>query len=186
MIMLPKIVKARQEELVLLTMLETFHFAIWYEIGNYLSQSLLLIHFGMFLIWQPLLKENQDITWAKSLLFIAFTLILVYWVNWFLITLWLVLLIGFVGGRVTTRRHERNVYMFVMAFLIFELIISVVPQMFSLSLNKTILNVYLVGMPFIPLILLITPNTFSKKKRWNCRYPACHDDLIYGSYPCPR
>jgi len=161
--MLPKIVKARQEELVLLTMLETFHFAIWYEIGNYVSLSLLLIHFGMFLIWQPILKENQDITWVKSLLFIAFTLILVYWVNWFLITLWLVLLIGFVGGRVTTRRHERNVYMFVMAFLIFELIISVIPQMFGLSLNKTILNVYLIGMPFIPLILLMTPNTFSKK-----------------------
>ena len=162
--MLPKIVKARQEELVLLTMLETFHFAIWYEIGNYVSQSLLLIHFGMFLIWQPILKENQDITWAKSLLFIAFTLILVYWVNWISITLWLVLLIGFVGGRVTTRRHERNVYMFVMAFLIFELLISVVPQMFSLSLNKTIYNAYLIGMPFIPLILLITPNTFTRKR----------------------
>ena len=162
--MLPKIVKARQEELVLLIMLETFHFAIWYEIGDYVSQSLLLIHFGMFLIWQPILKENQDITWAKSLLFIAFTLILVYWVNWFLITLWLVLLIGFVGGRVTTRRHERNVYMFVMAFLIFELLISVVPQMFSLSLNKTIYNAYLIGMPFIPLILLITPNTFTRKR----------------------
>ncbi len=162
--MLPKIVKTRQEELVLLTMLETFHFAIWYEIGNYVSQSLLLIHFGMFLIWQPILKENQDITWAKSLLFIAFTLILVYWVNWISITLWLVLLIGFVGGRVTTRRHERNVYMFVMAFLIFELLISVVPQMFSLSLNKTIYNAYLIGMPFIPLILLITPNTFTRKR----------------------
>lgn len=163
MTMLPKIVKARQEELVLLVMLETFHFSIRHEIGDYLCQSLLLIHFGMFLIWQPLLKENQRITWGKSLLFITFTLILVYWVNWFLITLWLVLLIGFVGGRVTTRRRERNVYMFVMAFLIFELLISVVPQMFSLSLNKTIYNAYLFGMPLFPLILLITPNTFSKK-----------------------
>ncbi len=163
MTILPKIVKTRQEELVLLVMLETFHFSTRHDIGDYLCQSLLLIHFGMFLIWQPLLKENQRITWAKSLLFITFTLILVYWVNWFLITLWLVLLIGFVGGRVTTRRRERNVYMFVMAFLIFELLISVVPQMFSISLNKTIYNAYLFGMPLLPLILLITPNTFSKK-----------------------
>ena len=158
MIMLPKIVKARQEELVLLIMLETFHFAIWYGIGSYLSQSLLLIHFGMFLIWQPLLKEDHHITWARSLLFITFTLIFVYWVNWALITLWLVLLIGFIGGRVTTRRYERSMYMLVMAYLIFELLISVVPQMFGLSLNKTIYNVFLIGLPFLPLILLITRN----------------------------
>ncbi len=161
--MLPKIVKARQEELVLLIMLETLHFATWYGIGGYLSQSLLLIHFGMFLIWQPLLKEDHHITWAKSLLFITFTLIFVYWVNWALIILWLVLLIGFIGGRVTTRRYERSMYMLVMAYLIFELLISVIPQMFGLSLNKTIYNVFLIGLPLIPLILLITTNTFSKK-----------------------
>lgn len=161
--MLPKIIKARQEELVLLLMLETFHFAIWYEIGDYLSQSLLLIHFGMFLLWQPLLKENQQITWAKSLLFITFMLILVYWVNWVSITLWLVLLIGFVGGRVTTQRRERNVYMFVMTILIFELLISVIPQMFDLMLNKSVYKVFQIGLPITPLILLITTNTLSKK-----------------------
>jgi len=161
--MLPKIIKTRQEELILLLMLETFHFATWYEIGNYLSQSLLLIHFGMFLIWQPLLKEDHQITWGKSLLFISFTLIFVYWVNWILITLWLVLLVGFAGGRVTTRRRERNVYMFVMTILIFELLISVIPQMFDLMLNKSVYKVFQIGLPVIPLILLITTNTLSKK-----------------------
>ena len=142
--MIPNIVKARQEELILLIMLETFHFAIWYGIGSYLCQSLLLIHFGMFLLWQPLLKENQQITWGKSLLFVTFILAFVYWANWISIVLWLVLLIGFIGGRVTTRRYERNVYMLVMIFLIFELLISVVPQIFGLSLNKNILNVFLI------------------------------------------
>jgi signal transduction histidine kinase len=161
--MIPNIVKARQEELILLAMLETFHFATWYGIGSYLSQSLLLIHFGMFLLWQPLLKENQQITWGKSLLFVTFILAFVYWANWISIILWLVLLIGFIGGRVTTRRYERNVYMLVMIFLIFELLISVVPQMFGLSLNKNILNVFLIGLPLLPLLLFMTTNTFSKR-----------------------
>ena len=161
--MVPNIVKARQEELILLIMLETFHFAIWYGIGSYLCQSLLLIHFGMFLLWQPLLKENQQITWGKGLLFVTFILAFVQWVNWISITLWLVLLIGFIGGRVTTRRYERNVYMLVMVFLIFELLICVVPQMFSLSLNINVLKVFLIGLPLLPLLLLMTTNTFSKK-----------------------
>ena len=161
--MVPNIVKARQEELILLMMLETFHFATWYGIGSYLYQSLLLIHFGMFLLWQPLLKENQQITWGKSLLFVTFILAFVYWTNWISITLWLVLLIGFIGGRVTTRRYERNVYMLVMVFLIFELLISIVPQMFGLSLNINVLNVFLIGLPLLPLLLVITSNTFSKR-----------------------
>jgi len=156
-------VKARQEELILLLMLETFHFATWYGIGSYLCQSLLLIHFGMFLLWQPLLKENQQITWGKSLLFLTLILAFVHWANWISITLWLVLLIGFIGGRVTTRRHERNVYMLVMVFLIFELLISIVPQMFSLSLNINVLNVFLIGLPLLPLLLFMTSNTFSKR-----------------------
>jgi len=163
MIMVPNIVKARQEELILLIMLETFHFAIWYGIGSYLCQSLLLIHFGMFLLWQPLLKENQQITWGKGLLFVTFILAFVQWVSWISITLWLVLLIGFIGGRVTTRRYERNVYMLVMVFLIFELLISVVPQMFSLSININVLKVFLIGLPLSPLFLLMTTNTFSKR-----------------------
>ncbi|RKZ49152.1 MAG: hypothetical protein DRQ48_02555 [Gammaproteobacteria bacterium] len=163
MITVPNIVKARQEELILLLMLETFHFATWYGIGSYLCQSLLLIHFGMFLLWQPLLKENQQITWGKSLLFLTLILAFVHWANWISITLWLVLLIGFIGGRVTTRRHERNVYMLVMVFLIFELLISIVPQMFSLSLNINVLNVFLIGLPLLPLLLFMTSNTFSKR-----------------------
>lgn len=160
---LSKILKPRLEQIILVMMLETLHFATWYELGNYLSQSLLLVHFGMFLIWQPMLKGDQQISWAKSLLFIAFTLALVYWVNWTLIAIWLVLLIGFVGGRVTTRRYERNVYMLVMAYLIFELLISFIPQMFGLNLNKTIFNIYQIGLPLLPLVLLITSSTLIKR-----------------------
>ncbi|MCK5499532.1 MAG: hypothetical protein KAI77_10035, partial [Gammaproteobacteria bacterium] len=163
MITIPENMKVRLEQLILVMMLETLHFATWYELGNYLSQSLLLVHFGMFLIWQPLLKGDKQISLGKSLLFITFTLILVFNINWISITIWLVLLIGFVGGRVTTRRYERNVYMLVMAFLLFELLISFVPQMFGLKLNKTILNIYQIGLPLLPLVLLITSNTLIKR-----------------------
>lgn len=155
--------KVRLEQLILVMMLETLHFATWYELGNYLSQSLLLVHFGLFLFWQPILKANEQISLGKSFLFIGFTLALVYWVNWILISIWLVLLIGFVGGRVTTRRYERNVYMLVMAYLLFELLISFVPQMFDLKLNKTIFNIYQIGLPLLPLVLLITSNTLIKR-----------------------
>ncbi len=73
------------------------------------------------------------------------------------------LLIGLVGGRVTTRRYERNIYMFVMTYLIFELLISIIPKMFDIPLNKTIYNVCLISLPLIPLVLLIISNNFSKK-----------------------
>ena len=163
MITIPKILDERLEQIVLVIMLETLHFATWYDFGSYLSQSLLLVHFGMFLIWQPVQKGDRQISWIGSLLFIVFTLALVYWINWLSITIWLVLLIGFVGGRVTIRRFERNVYMLVMAYLMFELLISNIPQMFDLKLNRTIFNIFQIGLPFLPLVLLLTSGKLIKK-----------------------
>lgn len=163
MITIPKILEERLEQIILVMMLETLHFATWYDFGSYLSQSLLLVHFGMFLIWQPVQKGDRQISWIGSLLFIVFTLALVYWINWLSITIWLVLLIGFVGGRVTIRRFERNVYMLVMAYLMFELLISNIPQMFGLQLNRTIFNIFQIGLPFLPLVLLLTSGKLIKK-----------------------
>ena len=163
MITIPKILDERFEQIVLVMMLETLHFATWYDFGDHLSQSLLLVHFGMFLIWQPVQKGDRHISWISSLLFIVFTLALVYWINWISITIWLVLLIGFVGGRVTIRRFERNVYMLVMAYLMFELLISNIPQLFDLQLNRTIFNIYQIGLPLLPLILLLTPGVLIKE-----------------------
>ena len=163
MITIPKILEERLEQIILVMMLETLHFATWYDFGSYLSQSLLLVHFGMFLIWQPVQKGDRQISWIGSLLFIVFTLALVYWINWLSITIWLVLLIGFVGGRVTIRRFERNVYMLVMAYLMFELLISNIPQMFGLQLNRTIFNIFQIGLPLLPLVLLLTSGRLIKK-----------------------
>lgn len=163
MFTIPGLLKERLEQFILVMMLETLHFATWVDFGNYLSQSLLIAHFGMFLIWQPILKGDSQISWGKSILFITFTLVLIYWINWASITIWLVLLIGFVGGRVTTRRYERNVYMLVMTFLIFELLISVIPQMFELKVNKTIFHIFRIGLPLLPLILLVTSDTLIKR-----------------------
>ena len=163
MVTIPKILDERLEQIVLVIMLETLHFATWYDFGGYLSQSLLLIHFGMFLIWQPVQRGDRQIPWLGSLLFIVFTLALIYWINWTSITIWLVLLIGFVGGRVTIRRFERNIYMLIMAYLMFELLISNIPQMFSLNLNKTIFNTFQMGLPLLPLVLLLTSGRLIKK-----------------------
>ncbi len=163
MITIPGIPGVRQEQTILVIMLENLHFATWYSFGSHFSQSLLLVHFGMFLIWQPILKADKELSLGKGFIFIGFTLVLIYWINWVFIAIWLILLIGFVGGRVTTAHHERNIYMLVMIFLIFELLISLVPQMVGFKPNKTILAVFQIGLPVLPLALLIMPITQTKK-----------------------
>lgn len=161
--MLIRILKARQEQIILLFILEALHFATWYDLGSHLSKSLLLVHFGMFLIWQPLLESNKQINTLNSLLFIAFTLIFIYLINWPLITIWLTLLIGFIGGRVTTRHYERNMYMLVMVYLLCELFVSFIPQMLDLQLNKVVYYIFQITLPVLPLVLLITSQTLAKK-----------------------
>ena len=53
--------------------------------------------------------------------------------------------------------------MLIMAYLMFELLISNIPQMFALHLNKTIFNTFQMGLPLLPLVLLLTSGRLIKK-----------------------
>ena len=123
----------RREYLVLATMLIFLHGALWIDFGSPLSRAFILIHLGLFLIWQPIHKQSQKFTWYNAILFILLTLAFAYWANWWLIFVWLILLIGIVGGRVFISRIERYVYFLVMIFLVSELLVICVPSLFSIA-----------------------------------------------------
>ena len=50
-----------------------------------------------------------------------------------------------------------------MAYLMFELLICDIPQMFDLKLNKTVLNIFQIGLPLLPLVLLVASRTPIKR-----------------------
>lgn len=147
----------RREQLLLIALLESLHTALWTGLGTQISQAALLIHLGLFLIWQPIQTSRQNITWFNAVVFIFLALAFTYWINWWLAIGWLILLIGIVGGRVLTNQTERYIYFLVMLFLFFELFIGCIPNLFKIALQPVIFSFMKSFLAVLPVLLIFSP-----------------------------
>ena len=150
-----ELIKARREQLILAFMLELLHLSIWLDFGSPLSRSLMLVHLGLFLIWQPVWRSDEKLRWYNGLIFILLTLAFVAWLNPWGLYGWLLLLTGFAGGRVLISQHERNTYMIVLIFLISELLIGCTTQLVGIHIK--IHEFFTIALPSLPLLILIIP-----------------------------
>ena len=149
-------IKERREYLILALMLGFLHASILLGLDSPISRAMLLTHLGFFLIWQPLQEKEKRMVWYNGVIFIVLTLMLVYWINWWLLSGWLILLIGIVGGRVVTDRLERYAYMLVMIFLVLELLTNCIPSIFIVTATShQLYNLLEFGILLIPLALMI-------------------------------
>lgn len=114
--------RERKGSFLLATILLFLHGSIWLDFASATSKSLLLIHLGLFLIWQPIWKSDANIDWQKSFVFISITLALVFWLNLWLMFIWLVILGGFFGGRTLINRSERYISLIVLVFILLQIL----------------------------------------------------------------
>ena len=152
-----QVLRLRQELLVLVLMLESIHFALWVDFGSPLSRPLMLIHFGLFIIWQPVWRGDEKLAWYNGILFILLTLVFVTWMKLWLLFGWMILLTGVCGGRVVINRRERNNYMLVLLFLVSELLIACTTKLFGIEVPKGITSMYGMLLPAVPLVMLFFP-----------------------------
>ncbi|MBI4006132.1 MAG: hypothetical protein HY356_05645 [Gammaproteobacteria bacterium] len=153
----------KREYIILALMLVLLHFSMWVDFGSPLSRALILVHLGLFLIWQPVQRRDQRYVWYNGILFIGLILAFVYWINWWFMFGWLIMLIGLVGGRVVTNQIERNFYFLVMIFLVSELLIGCIPRLFAITTSTPVYNWLKYAMPVLPLILPFFPQSTSEK-----------------------
>ena len=145
-------------------MLVTLHLSIWMDLTTPVARALLLVHLGLFLLWQPIHKSNLEIKNFNALVFILITLSFVYWISWGLISIWIILLIGLVGGRVFTNKVQRNVYLLVMIFFIFELITATLPEQFNITNNPAITEFSGFFIPMLLITIFLFPRSVSRKE----------------------
>lgn len=118
---------------LLLAMLVSLHLALWLEVDNIWARPLLLTHFGLFLLWQPLWRGEREMS-AGGVMFIAgVSGMVMLWLNWWMLAFWLAGLFALVGGRVFAfyARWLRILYLAVMAYLLAVLLLWVAPHLFA-------------------------------------------------------
>lgn len=142
-------------------MLVLLHVALAAGLEDSWSRPLLLVHMGLFLLWQPLWRTELRLT-PGAVTFIALvTIVVLFGLNWWLVTLWLGLLFGVVGGRGLGSQAVwlRLFYLGVMIYLLVLLLVWVVPQLVGVPGNTAavrqamnyLLPALLVGMALMPL-----------------------------------
>lgn len=154
---------ARHELLWLGLMLLALHAATAWGIGSAWSSGLLLAHFGLFLMWQPLWQGGGELRASHAALAVLYGLLLAVVSSWWLIALWLAALLALIGGGVPGigTRRQRTASLLAALYLLALLLLWVVPQVAGLQPADT-LQTRLVryGLPLIALaILLLRPGT---------------------------
>ena len=94
-----------------------------------LARVLFMVHLGLLIVWQPFVRADQRIglaAFGRILLAIG---LMVYWLNGWLLTLWIILLAGVVGGKVFLfdARWSKLFYLFALSWLVAVLLLLAMP-----------------------------------------------------------
>ena len=118
---------------LLLAMLWLLHGALLLGVSSAWVHPLLITHFGLFLLWQPLWRGEHRVGFS-GFVFIALAAVAeVFFLSWWTVAFWLTGLFGLVGARVFVfhDRWARLLYMAVMVYLLAVLLLWVVPNLFA-------------------------------------------------------
>lgn len=146
---------------VLVVALTLLHLALAQGPTGWLGRTLMLVHFGLFLLWQPFIRTEAHLA---SHQLIAMTLVvapMLLMFNWWLVTAWLLLLAGIIGGRVFfhTGRSLRLYYLLALAYLILMILVVAVPMAMpqEVRLDMNMVSLALYGLPVLIAIMSALP-----------------------------
>jgi signal transduction histidine kinase len=113
-------------------MLLALHVGLAWGIADWWARAFLLVHFGLFLLWQPVWRGEGNLESRYAFLVVIVGFLLAAWNNWWLMAVWLAVLFGLIGGSVpgTSNRRQRMVAMIAALYLLSMLLIWVVPHLF--------------------------------------------------------
>ena len=134
-----------------LLMLALLHGALWVGVDSIWSRPLLLSHFGLFLLWQPLWRGEQNLRTGSTVFIICASVIAIWWLSWWVLTFWVSSLFALVGGRVFTfqAKWQRFRYLLAMVYLLSALLLWVAPQLFALPIDEATRSLMGVALPLL-------------------------------------
>jgi len=123
---------AGNPQLWLCAMLLALHAALAWGIDTFFSRAMLLVHFGIFLIWQPVWRGERNLDSRQAFLVVIVGLLLAGWNNWWLMAVWLAVLFALIGGNLLgiEQPRQRLAALLAALYLLTMLLVWVVPNLF--------------------------------------------------------
>ena len=151
---------ARSWRGLFLVMLVSLHLATMWGTEDFWARGLMLAHFGLFILWQPFMRGEHRLTSAQVAAIAAIALGTLYFLNWWLLALWVSVLAGIVGGKVFLfqARWLRRFYLVVLLYLVSLLLIWIVPNTFiRVPLPNEVELLAQYGLPVLFLVMVAIP-----------------------------
>jgi signal transduction histidine kinase len=123
--------------------------------------GLFAVHYGLFLLWQPVLQKsghiNQQTIFVLALGGIIGAVLLAYFINWWLIAFWIASLFAIIGGRIFSGESARARLPNLLAasYLLAILLLWVVPKLLQATDDLAAAEFLLIYfLPILPLFIL--------------------------------
>ena len=147
---------------VVIAMLLTLHAALFAEPGNEFARVWLLVHFGLFLLWQPFIAGERELEIFSAALLVGITAATIYFLAGWMIVAWLLILIGILGGRVFTVRgasKQSRFYLVAFAYVLAVMLLRAVPALVltEQSIPDSLARFSAIGLPLALLPLVFLP-----------------------------
>lgn len=114
---------------VILATLLALHAGLVSGDGSGFQRVWMMVHFGLFLLWQPIFSTERELKVVTALLLLAITGAVIYRLDGWMLVLWVAILIGIMGGKVFTLQAARRsrFYLVAVFYLFTVLLIWTVP-----------------------------------------------------------
>ncbi len=142
-------------------MLLALHAAVVLDADTTLTRAFLLAHYGLFLLWQPLVRSEARIEPRLALPVFAMAALLVLVESPWVMALWLAILTGLVGAAAASQnqRSQRVAYLLALTYLLALLLAWVLPQSLGDdALPAEVRVVVSYALPLLPLVILFLPS----------------------------
>lgn len=138
-----------------------------------ISRSLFVTHFGFFLMWQPVYKQENVFSLIELAILLGLIGIFIVWLNVWLTPFWMLLLLSLLTGRIFSHGMGRIAYGIAVIVLFLQLILITTPDLFNLHGFSTAV----VATLELLLILTLFPLFFIKSDEHR---HTTHVDFIRG------
>ena len=146
---------------VVLAMLLALHLALVSAPGSEFQRVWLVVHFGLFLLWQPFIAAERELEIFSGVLLFAIVAVTLYFLAGWIIVGWLLVLLGILGGRVfTTQAVQRNrFYLVAFGYVLAILLLRAVPALLlpEQAISETLSQFGFLVLPMALVLLALLP-----------------------------
>ncbi len=150
-------------------MLISLHASLVWGDTIYIHSALLLCHYGFFLLWQPVMRQSDKLSWQFTFIIMLAAGASMLFMSWWMTAFWIAGLFALIGGRVFSSEPIRSRLPNILAatYLLTILLLWIVPKLLNTNNDlaaAAFLVVYL--LPLLPLSILFlsvkkSPSTYT-------------------------